>query len=188
MISHGERRGRVPARTVFCFASNASDGMSAFVEPAIGSAETAEPYRFLDTLSYVRVPSEATDGRQSVVEMRLREGHAPPMHVHASADEAIHVTEGSIEVHTPAGTRSLGAGGSVVLPRGRKHGIVATEPATIVASTSPGGFDGFVTAVGDPADEAVVPSGPPSEAAVDRVSELAPDYDIEIVGPPPVDP
>ena len=162
--------------------------MSAFVEPAIGTAGTAKPYRFLDTLSYVRVPGEATDGRCSVVEMRLREGHAPPMHVHASADETLHVTEGTVEVHTPTETRSLGAGGSVVLPRGRKHSIVATEPAKVVSSTSPGGFDEFVTAVGEPADEATVPSGPPSEAAIARVSELAPEHDIEIVGPPPVDP
>ena len=162
--------------------------MSAFVEPAIGSAGTTEPYRFLDTLSYVRVAGEATGGRCSVVEMRLREGHAPPMHVHESADETLHVTEGAIEVHTPTETRSLGAGGSVVLPRGRSHSIVATEPATIVASTSPGGFDEFVTSVGEPVDAATVPSDPPSEAAVARVSELAPEHDIEIVGPPPVDP
>ena len=162
--------------------------MSAFVEPAMGSAGTAEPYRFLDTLCYVRVPGATTDGRCSVIEMRLREGHAPPMHVHASADETLHVTEGAIEVHTAAETRSLGAGGSVVLPRGRKHSIVATEPATVVASTSPGGFDEFVTAVGEPVETETVPSGPPSEAAVARVSELASEHDIEIVGPPPVDP
>lgn len=159
--------------------------MSTFVDPATGSSDDAQPYRFLDTLSYVRVSGASTDGRRSVVEMRLREGHAPPMHVHEDADETIHVLDGTVAVHTPEGSRSVAAGGSAVLPRGEPHSLRAEERSTVLVATSPAGFEEFVTAVGEPADDAVVPTTPPTEEAIGRVSELAGEHGIEIVGPPP---
>ncbi len=61
--------------------------MSEFVSPVVGGSDNATAYRFLDTLSYVRVRGAQTNERCSVVEMHLRAGHAPPMHVHESADE-----------------------------------------------------------------------------------------------------
>lgn len=162
--------------------------MSGFELPVGGHRAERDPIQFLDTLSFVHVASEETEGRWSVVEMRLREGHAPPRHVHESADELIHVTEGTVHIHTEDGRQELTAGSSVVLPRGEPHSLHSVTEATIVAAGSPGGFDEFVTAVGEPAENRTVPTTPPSEAAVGRVNELAPEHDIRIVGPPPVGP
>jgi quercetin dioxygenase-like cupin family protein len=163
-------------------------GVSDFTEPAIGRRAEATAYRFLDTLSYVRVPGSATDGRVSVVEMHLRAGHAPPMHVHDDADETIHVLDGGVTVHTADDARSLTAGDSVVLPRGEEHSLVADEQSVILASTAPAGFGEFVTAVGEPTEEGTVPTTPPSEDAIGQVNALAGDHGIEIVGPPPAGP
>jgi quercetin dioxygenase-like cupin family protein len=162
--------------------------VTAFETPAIGSADESQPYHFLDTLAYVRVPGTATGGRHSVVEMHLRAGHAPPMHVHENGDEIIHVTDGQVAVHTADGEQVVDAGNSIVLPRGERHSLVAVEAATILTTTAPAGFDEFVTAVAEPAADATVPDAPPSEAAIGRVNELAPEHDIEIVGPPPAGP
>lgn len=162
--------------------------VSDFDTPAIGRGNDTQPYQFLDTLSYVRVPGEATAGRCSVVEMQLREGHAPPMHIHESADETIHVLEGAVEVHTSDGATSLEAGGSVVLPRNQAHSLVANEQSTVVASTTPAGFGGFVKAAGSLTDDETIPTSPPSKEAIGKVNALADDHGIEIVGPPPVDP
>jgi quercetin dioxygenase-like cupin family protein len=160
--------------------------MSGFAEPAVGQREEATAYRFLDTLSYVRVAGDETDGRCSVVEMHLREGHAPPMHRHEQADETIHVLEGAVTAHTAADTHAVTAGGSIVLPRGEKHSLVAEEQSVILTSTAPGGFDEFVAAAGEPADVETVPDSPPSEEAIGRVNAVAADHGIELLGPPPV--
>jgi hypothetical protein len=98
------------------------------------------------------------------------------------------VTDGRISVHTEEGHQELTTDSSVVLPRGEPHSLHAVTEATIIAAGSPGGFDEFVTAVGDPIDDQAIPTTPPSEAAIERVTELAPEHDIRIVGPPPVDP
>jgi quercetin dioxygenase-like cupin family protein len=161
--------------------------MSGFSTPAIGSTGEQRSYRFLDTLTYVRVSGDETDGRVAVVEMQLREGHAPPMHVHQSADETIHVLDGQVAVHTAEETRVLEPDSSVVLPKGEQHSLVARERSTVLASATPAGFDAFVEAVGQPAETETVPTEPPSEEAIGRVNELAPEHDIEIVGPPPVE-
>ena len=162
--------------------------MSGFERPVSGHRTDAQPIQFLDTLSFVHVTSGKTDGRWSVVEMQLREGHAPPLHVHEDADETIHVTSGTIHVHTEDHHEELTADSSVVLPRGQPHSLHAVTEATIVVAATPGGFDEFVTAVGEPTEEQSVPTDPPSEAAIGRVNELAPEHDIRIVGPPPVEP
>jgi len=162
--------------------------MSNFEQLRSGDSADSQPVQFLDSLSFVHVASEATDGRWSVVEMHLRDGHAPPLHVHEDADEMIHVTSGTVHVHTADEQEELTADDSVVLPRGEPHSIHAITEATILTATSPGGFDEFVTAVGEATDERTVPTDPPSEAAIGRVNELAPEHDIRIVGPPPVGP
>jgi len=139
--------------------------MSEFVSPVVGGSDNATAYRFLDTLSYVRVRGAQTNERCSVVEMHLRAGHAPPMHVHESADETIHVVDGAVTAHTPAGVT---AGDTVVLPRGEAHSLVAEDESVILTSTTPAGFAEFVAAVGEPADTESVPSTPPSEEAIAR--------------------
>ena len=162
--------------------------MSEFVSPVVGGSDNATAYRFLDTLSYVRVRGAQTNERCSVVEMHVRAGHAPPMHVHESADETIHVVDGAVTAHTPAGERSVTAGDTVVLPRGEAHSLVAEDESVILTSTTPAGFAEFVAAVGEPADTESVPSTPPSEEAIARVRECAADHGLEIVGPPPIEP
>lgn len=161
--------------------------MSDFDEPAVGRPEAGESYRFLDTASHVVVGAAETAGRQSVVEMELRAGHATPTHVHDEADETFHVREGRVTVYAADDRRTVEAGGSIVLPRGQPHALVAEEESTVTVVTTPGGFDEFVAAVGEPVDNPAVPTEPPSEAAVGRVHELAGEYGIEILGPPPVE-
>ena len=158
--------------------------MAPFTTPAVGGTE-GQAYHFLDTLAYVRVSGEETDGRLSAVEMVLREGHAPPMHVHDSADETIHVIEGEVTAHSPEGTDTAEAGETVVLPRGEEHSLTADTQARVVTTTTPAGFEEFVTAVGEPTEDETVPAEPPGEAAIGRVNDLAPEHGISIVGPPP---
>lgn len=159
--------------------------MTDFTDPAVGTRDDAVAYQFLDTLAYVRVSGTQTDSRQSVVELHYREGHATPEHIHTETDETIHILDGTVTVHTADGLRSVTAGATVVLPRGQQHALVADEQSVVLASTTPAGFDEFVTGVGKPTDSEMIPTEPPPEAMVERVNELAAEHDIKIVGPPP---
>ena len=159
--------------------------MTQFTEPVVGGSNE-QWYEFLDTVARVRVSSGATDGRLSVTEMHARAGHATPMHRHEQADEAIDVVEGQLTAHTESGTHTVTSGESIVLPAGERHSLVADTQTEFVVTATPGGFDKLVVAAGEPVDEVSVPSTPPSEAAVGRVSECAPDHGVEILGPPPV--
>ena len=161
--------------------------MSDFDEPAVGRPGESGSYRFLDTASHIVVSAAETAGRQSVVEMQLRAGHATPMYVHEDADETFHIREGRVTAHTDDDRRTVEAGGTIVLPRGEPHALVADAESTVTVTASPGGFDEFVAAVGEPVEDPAVPTEPPAEAAVERVHELAGDYGIEILGPPPVE-
>nr|WP_303651830.1 cupin domain-containing protein [Halovenus rubra] len=118
--------------------------------------------------------------------MHLREGHAPPMHVHKNADETVIVLDGAVTAHTAEGTYSVTAGETVVLPKEQKHSLVADKQSVVLTSTAPAGFDTFVTAVGEPTDDETVPTEPPSKEAIGRVNALADEHNIKITGPPPI--
>ncbi|MFB6191694.1 MAG: cupin domain-containing protein [Haloarculaceae archaeon] len=159
--------------------------MSDFTEPAVGHREDAPTYQFLDNLAYIVVPGDDTAGRRSVVEMHQPEGHTTPMHVHEETDETLHVLEGAITAHVADTSSQVTAGGTVVLPRGEPHALVADEPSVVLVSNTPAGFDEFVMAAGEPTDDETVPTPPPSDDAIQRVREAAPEHGIELVGPPP---
>ena len=129
-----------------------SRAMSDFDEPAVGRPGEGESYRFLDTASHIVVSAAETAGRQSVVEMQMRAGHATPMHVHENVDETFHIREGRVTAYTDDDRRTVEAGDTVVLPRGEPHAVVADVESTVTVTASPGGFDEFVAAVGEPVE------------------------------------
>ncbi len=159
--------------------------MSEFTDPAVGHSADAQAYQFLDNIAYVRVSGAETDGRTSVVEMHQPEGHVTPQHVHEETDETLHVVEGEITAFRGDSTETVTAGGTIVLPRGQEHALVAEEPSVVLVQNTPAGFGEFVTAVGEPVEDDTVPTPPPSDESIHRVRELGPEHGIEIVGPPP---
>ena len=78
-------------------------------------------YWFADTLGRVLVGGEETEGRSCVVEVSGRGGSMPPLHVHHIDDEIFHVLDGEITVYHGADVVRLGAGDTVLAPRGVPH-------------------------------------------------------------------
>ncbi|TNC71636.1 cupin domain-containing protein [Rubellimicrobium roseum] len=89
--------------------------------------------------------AEETGGRLGLVEIISPPLAGPPRHTHANEDEVIAVLDGAIEVWTPAGLTTLGAGESVFVPRGVEHAfrVLGEGPARILAVLTPGGFEGY---------------------------------------------
>ena len=87
------------------------------------------------------------------VEITLRYGQMPPLHVH-SEDEELSVLEGRLTVFAGGSQLELGPGESWVAPSGVPHTYrAASGSVRLVASTSvrsPGRYEDFLRAVSKP--------------------------------------
>ena len=108
----------------------------------------------------------------------------PPPHIHHREDETFYVLEGEVELTVDGSPVRAAAGTFVNIPRGSLHTFrnAGTEPARLLVSVVPGGFEGFFEEVGEPAtDPGPPPSAPPD---VEKVMAVAPKYGLEIPPPP----
>jgi quercetin dioxygenase-like cupin family protein len=101
-------------------------------------------------------------------------GDGPPPHIHKTEEEAFYVLEGSLNVLVGEHTIEANAGAFVLVPRGTVHAFSksGTEPAKILIIISPAGFEKFLEEI----------AGPPD---FEKISALAPKYNLVIVKPPP---
>jgi quercetin dioxygenase-like cupin family protein len=142
---------------------------------------------FLGTPTWLRATAAQTGGALGLIEEVLPPGFESPYHVHRAEDESFYVLEGEVTfVHgAPGEEESLraGPGAFVFLPRSISHGFRAEgpTPARVLVLVTPGGFEGFVATLSQPAD-APPPSEPPDPGLM---VALAAQYDVEILGPLP---
>jgi quercetin dioxygenase-like cupin family protein len=151
------------------------------------TAVKAEQLWFLDTL--VSIPVEhasAVDG-VSVIESWAREGDSPPLHVHHTEDEIFHVLEGELRVRMGGEDLVVGAGATVLAPRGIAHSyrVESTEAHWLVITTH-GDFERMVRSLSRRAErpELPEPSGPPTPEQVDALAAACREHGVELVGPP----
>lgn len=132
----------------------------------------------------VKATAETTGGAYGLVESWIPAGSSPPLHVHHREDEAFWVLEGRVRFVCGEEELVADAGSHVFLPREVPHTFVA-EGAGIVhllTLVTPGGSERFFVEAGRPADgPGLPPPGPPDIA---RLREVAPRFDLEILGPP----
>ncbi|CAA9238094.1 MAG: hypothetical protein AVDCRST_MAG93-1191 [uncultured Chloroflexia bacterium] len=146
--------------------------------------DEAEAIWFIGTLATIKASAATTGGALTVVEFAHAPGFATPRHVHHDADEAFYILEGAMRGYCGDQPWRATAGSFVWLPRGVPHGyaVDGDEPLRSLAILMPGGFDRFVTEVGEPARERTLP--PPSPPDVDKLLAAAARDGQEILGPP----
>ena len=115
-----------------------------------------------------------TPGLGLVEMIDMPPGDMPPLHVHPRHDEGFYVLDGEITVFEPGAARALRAGEFAMTSRGVPHTYrVGDAPARALVTSAPGGFEAFVAAVA--ALDEVTP---------ERLTAVAGEHDIEILGPP----
>jgi quercetin dioxygenase-like cupin family protein len=95
----------------------------------VAPPDEGQAFRFLNTLTITKVTSGDSQGRLSIADHRVPPGFAPPPHIHHHSDEAFLVLDG--EFAGFCGDQAWTAG--------------------------PGGFDHFVAAAGEPAQQLRLP-------------------------------
>jgi mannose-6-phosphate isomerase-like protein (cupin superfamily) len=132
----------------------------------------------------LKAAGEETQGRFAILE-QVCAGAPPPMHVHENEEEAFYLLAGSVDLYLGDEVHHVEAGAFCLIPRGTPHSFTSTsaEPARMLVVVSPTGFEEFFAEVerqfpeanGMPAPEQVGPA----------LNELANEYGLQIVGPPP---
>lgn len=140
---------------------------------------------FLNQLAVVKATAKQTGNAFGLVELIAPVGPASPYHVHRAEDEAFYVLEGELEFISGERRMTGGPGTYMFLPRDIPHGfrVVGQSPARCLILVTPGGFEGFVVEMGQPASTLTLPA--PSAPDMDRLIKVAAKYRIEILGPLP---
>jgi mannose-6-phosphate isomerase-like protein (cupin superfamily) len=156
---------------------------------ARGVAESAtkrSPYWFYGDLVVVLVSGAETDGRFCLLEFRQPPGEWTPLHVHKDSHQTQYVLEGELTVYLPGESFTVGPGDCITTPMNVPHTecVTSTGPARLLDMNAPAGFDAFVIAAGEPAAELELP--PPGRPAppVERLTALAAEHEIDVLGPP----
>lgn len=121
-----------------------------------------------------------TGGAVGVIHIVADPRSGPPLHTHAREDELFYVESGDIGF--VCGERSWrgGAGTQAFLPRGVPHTWYnyADEPARLIVTAVPGGFEGFFQAVAE------ATAGLADPAAM--LAQVCADFGIDLLGPNPM--
>ncbi len=148
------------------------------------TGDDGQAFWFLNTLTINKVGGNNSEGRLSIVDHRVPPGFAPPPHIHQASDEAFLVLDGEFEGFCGDQAWRAGPGSLVFLPRAIPHGFTVSDagPGRIIVVASPGGFDEFVAAVGQPAQALRLPEPVPPDPA--RLTQIAAAHGIQILPPP----
>jgi quercetin dioxygenase-like cupin family protein len=149
---------------------------------ASGEGEALWAFGFLAT---VKASSETTDGRVAVIEHLGPRGAGSPLHVHRREDEWFYILEGEVTFWVGGQVVNAPAGSFVYGPRDVPHTFtVASEQARFLLVAEPAGFDGFFRAAAVPAERLEIPPPPGEAPDIARLTALAAEYGIDILGPP----
>ena len=153
-----------------------------------GVAPTTDQLWFLNTLVTVHVRHDQGEDGISVLESLAPYGDSPPLHVHQTEDELFHVLEGELRLRADDAEVRVGAGESILAPKGVAHTYRVESPdgARWLVITRRGDFERFVRALSRRAERPGLPSqqGPPTPGQADALAGAARQHGIEFVGPP----
>ena len=140
---------------------------------------------FLGALGTIKAASETTDGRLAVIEFRWPQGGGSPLHVHHNEDEWFYVIEGELTIWVGGDVVVAPAGSFVWGPRDVPHTFLVTSPeARFLMVTDPAPFADFVRAMSEPAQALTLAPTSVQPPDPERMTAVAAEYGIEILGPP----
>ena len=135
-------------------------------------------------LGYTRLrlllTGDDTSGAFAVTEQPLDAGVlAGPLHTHANEDGFIYVVAGRIGAQVEREVVEVGAGGTVLVPRGTEHTFwnATGEPAVALEFFSPAGLEGWFRELG----ELVASVSPDIDAIVASASRYGTELNLESV-------
>jgi quercetin dioxygenase-like cupin family protein len=112
---------------------------------APGEGRTAAPLNVVGEPTLVKVSADDTGGALAVFHLTAPPMSGPPLHVHSREDEIFYVLDGELVFEVEGRRDTLGAGGSLFVPRGVAHRYqnFANRDARLLIVVTPGAFHDF---------------------------------------------
>jgi quercetin dioxygenase-like cupin family protein len=145
-----------------------------------------EAWWWVGMLSTIMATAEQTGGQYSVVEILAPDGYGSVVHVHHREDEGFYILEGEMTFYVGEKTIKAHQGSYLFGLRDVPHAFtVESGPARLLFVFSPGGLEGLIREMGEPARSLTVPPQPDEEPDEAEMAAIGARYGAEILGPPP---
>lgn len=136
------------------------------LEPFAVAAEEGEARWWLGSLAVLKVTAAQSGGQISILEITEPPGMEAPLHVHHREDEGFWILDGSATFEIGDVTIEANAGDYLFGPRDIPHRyIVGPAGCRMLFIMTPGGFEGLVVGMSEPALTRTLP--PPSDTEPD---------------------
>ena len=153
--------------------------------PVALRADEGEALWFLGGLVTIKVDGATSGGQFALIEHLAPQGPGPPLHVHAREDEWFFVVEGELTFWVGGRLIAAPAGAFIYGPRGVPHTYVVTSrEARFLSACSP---PASRTSCGCWPSRARSRTLPPPTLRMpepERLTAIAAEYGIEVLGPP----
>ncbi|MFC4173078.1 cupin domain-containing protein [Microvirga sp. GCM10011540] len=152
------------------------------------SSKRVDALWFGNTLVKILVSANHGSDGIAVIEHRMPHGDSPPMHVHRNEDEAFHILQGKMRFQVGQEQVVVGAGETVVAPKGVPHTYRVESPEGVRCLTVTKGpdFEGLIRMASRPAtaEELPPPAGAPSPDMIEALVKACQTNHIDVVGAP----
>jgi len=141
-------------------------------------AVVGDVYQFLAT-------GEDTNGKYATFESIVRPGGGPPPHIHRREEEAFYVLEGEVAFYIDGNRNALRPGMFANMPVGVPHAFrnETDQPARMLVTVAPAGLEKMFFEFGVEVPPGSTTAAPPTEAEIQKLLAIAPNYGIEVLLP-----
>ena len=124
----------------------------------------------------IKIASESTGHRYSIVEDTVPPSYATELHIHRNTDEAFYVVSGTLMFQIDENKSEAPSGTFLFIPRGIPHAFMnpTVNPATYLVILSPPGFERYFE------ERALVANTHPTPETLNAISAK---HDRQVVGP-----
>ena len=160
-----------------------STDQSVALKPTAVASDEGEARWWLGTLAVIKATAADTDGQMTIIEVTEAPGKEAPLHVHHREDEAFWILEGDVTIQVGDEIIEAHAGDYAFGPRDIPHRYtVGAAGCRMLFICTPGGFEGLVREMSEPAATRTLP--PPSDQEPDweHVAAVADAYGCELLG------
>jgi len=138
---------------------------------------------WLGSLAEIKLTAADSGGRMTIVDVTEPPGAEAPLHVHHREDEAFVVLEGHVTLEVGGASVVAGPGDVAYGPRDVPHRyVVGPDGCRMLFVCTPGGFEGLVRDMSEPASERALPPPPDGEPDYARIAAVAEAYGCELLG------
>ncbi len=124
----------------------ASSSVSGMHQTIVAATEGLD-YDWSNDHMTIKTPVEATDGRLTLAEDRLKPGFLLPRHYHRTTMEVFFVLDGTVIFTFDDETAATTPGTVVNIPPGVWHEVSCADGGRLLTIFTPGGFDHYLAAL-----------------------------------------